>query len=121
MGAGKTCTNGSWVDIDIGKTAAGDGKYKDACDNTINVHKTDDKPDKGYKRYTHSFSSNQYIGGIYYNGKQQDSIRVTDSAYYEKSVTVYYLGYDDIHGKEKNMKLIKKTNFLQYSKKSVLS
>ncbi|EKX73020.1 hypothetical protein BEWA_015810 [Theileria equi strain WA] len=94
MGAGKTCTKGKWVDIDIGKTET-KPSYKDPCKNNITIAKNDNPSGlNGYKKYTHRFSRLHYVGGIYYNREKQDSIKVTDAGLYEKSVTVYYLDYD---------------------------
>ncbi|EKX73948.1 hypothetical protein BEWA_039860 [Theileria equi strain WA] len=100
-----TCTRGESVDIDIGKTDAGGG-YRDHCRNTIKVEKRDSPSGlNGYKRYTHTFSRSCYVGGIYYNGVHQSSIKVTDAGLYKRKVTdaglykrkvtVYYLSYDD--------------------------
>ncbi|EKX73038.1 hypothetical protein BEWA_015990 [Theileria equi strain WA] len=82
------------VDIDISQ-ARDNGSYTDTCNNTINIHKVDGKPEQGYKRYTHTpATKSHYIDGIYYSRVKQGSIKVDDSGRYEKSVTVYYLGYD---------------------------
>ncbi|EKX73649.1 hypothetical protein BEWA_036850 [Theileria equi strain WA] len=71
-------------------------QYLPFLKNAIGIEKTDDRPTDGYKRYTHRPVSKPYsIGGIYYNGKQQSTIPVTASGDYKKSVTAYYLKYDE--------------------------
>ncbi|AFZ79565.1 hypothetical protein BEWA_024140 [Theileria equi strain WA] len=84
-----------YVDVDISKTSD-NGNYTDNCHNSISFSKVNDKPEKGYKRYTHTpVVRSHYIGGINYNGEKQGSIPVTVGGYYNKNLTVYYLGYDE--------------------------
>ncbi|AFZ79765.1 hypothetical protein BEWA_026140 [Theileria equi strain WA] len=83
------------VCIDTGKTDAG-GRYRDQCGNTITVKKVESPSGlNGYKRYTHTLTVGHSVGGIYHNGVQQSGIDVSGGGYYEKNVTVYYLGYDE--------------------------
>ncbi|AFZ80409.1 hypothetical protein BEWA_032620 [Theileria equi strain WA] len=95
-----THENKAEIDIDIGQTKPS-GNYTDKCNNEISVHKDDNKPTNGYKKYTHTpVNKPYYISEINYNGIKQDgtrygTIRVTASGYYEKRVTVYYLRYDE--------------------------
>ncbi|EKX74211.1 hypothetical protein BEWA_042490 [Theileria equi strain WA] len=80
------------VDIDISQ-AQDNGSYTDTCNNTINIHKVDNKPEKGYKRYTHIPLTGSYsISGINYSGEKQGGIDLSGD--YKKKVTVYYLSYD---------------------------
>ncbi|AFZ79516.1 hypothetical protein BEWA_023650 [Theileria equi strain WA] len=120
MSAEQTCTNGTHVDIDISKTAVG-GKYKDACDNTINVENEENKPEKGYKKYTHSFSSNCSIKNINHNGTKQNGFPLTETVEYNKGVAVYYLSYDATNALPLIVGLEKSTgtdNYYYYKKDS---
>ncbi|AFZ80319.1 hypothetical protein BEWA_031720 [Theileria equi strain WA] len=96
MGAEKTCTDSEkrYVDINIGKVQD-HGSYQDKYRNNINIHKDDNKPNSGYKRYTHSFSNGYSIKNINHHGEKQVDIPDPGGGEYKKRVTVYYLKYDE--------------------------
>ncbi|EKX72221.1 hypothetical protein BEWA_046850 [Theileria equi strain WA] len=111
-----TCIRGRYVDVNISKTGD-NGSYQDGCGNSINFTKVDGHPSSGYKKYIHTFGRSYYIGGINYNGEKQLGIPVSLKSYYNKDVTVYYLGYDECNLVPLVVGITKSGNSYEYYKK----